>query len=185
MFITTETIFHDLSYISREDGRVNVGEGKRLLWRGWAWWSEVSLLARRYVALCFGEVCIRTDLQKVSGLFAPFSQSTGVHQKELSFSPFLLKIFCQVRRLLPLLNCTRDVWLWNHGWIFLLFWGHNTESCLLLFLHWKGKTVPLTLVIVHLCFFLPAILHSCRFHKHHGSQGGYFWVFVAYSDQRK
>ncbi|XP_068387800.1 bridge-like lipid transfer protein family member 2 isoform X3 [Eschrichtius robustus] len=49
-----------------------------------------------YVALCFGEVRIRTDLQKVSGLFAPFSQSTGVHQKELSFSPSLLKIFCQL-----------------------------------------------------------------------------------------
>lgn len=64
--------------------------------------SEVSLLGRRYVALCFGEVRIRTDLQKVSGLFAPFSQSTGVHQKELSFSPSLLKIFCQVRRQLPL-----------------------------------------------------------------------------------
>lgn len=53
------------------------------------------------MALCFGEVRIRTDLQKVSGLFAPFSQSAGAHQKELSFSPSLLKIFCQVI-LLPL-----------------------------------------------------------------------------------
>lgn len=62
--------------------------------------SEVSVLGRRYVALCFGEVRIRTDLQKLSGLFAPFSQSTGVQQKELSFSPALLKIICQVK-LLP------------------------------------------------------------------------------------
>lgn len=54
------------------------------------------------MALCFGEVRIRTDLQKASGLFAPFSQSPGVHQKELSFSPALLKILCQVRLPLPL-----------------------------------------------------------------------------------
>lgn len=53
------------------------------------------------MALCFGEVRIRTDLQKVSGLFAPFCASTGVQQKELSFSPALLKIICQVRPLLP------------------------------------------------------------------------------------
>ncbi|XP_036196601.1 protein KIAA0100 homolog isoform X5 [Myotis myotis] len=50
----------------------------------------------RYVALCFGEVRIRTDPQKASGLFAPFSQRTGVQQKELSFSPALLKIICQL-----------------------------------------------------------------------------------------
>ncbi|XP_023595401.1 bridge-like lipid transfer protein family member 2 isoform X2 [Trichechus manatus latirostris] len=49
-----------------------------------------------YVALCFGEVRIRTDLQRVSGLSAPFSQSTGVDQKELPLSPSLLKIFCQL-----------------------------------------------------------------------------------------
>ncbi|XP_057569958.1 bridge-like lipid transfer protein family member 2 isoform X4 [Hippopotamus amphibius kiboko] len=62
-------------------------------------WISSKLLSHdlpHYVALCFGEVRIRTDLQKVSGLFAPFSQSTGVHQKELSFSPSLLKIFCQL-----------------------------------------------------------------------------------------
>uniref|UniRef100_A0A2K5XRQ5 Bridge-like lipid transfer protein family member 2 n=1 Tax=Mandrillus leucophaeus TaxID=9568 RepID=A0A2K5XRQ5_MANLE len=57
---------------------------------------NISLLGRHYVALCFGEVRIRTDLQKVSGLSAPFSQSAGVDQKELSFSPSLLKIFCQL-----------------------------------------------------------------------------------------
>uniref|UniRef100_G3T406 Bridge-like lipid transfer protein family member 2 n=1 Tax=Loxodonta africana TaxID=9785 RepID=G3T406_LOXAF len=49
-----------------------------------------------YVALCFGEVRIRTDLQRVSGLSAPFSRSTGVDQKELPLSPSLLKIFCQL-----------------------------------------------------------------------------------------
>lgn len=92
-----KTVLHDLSYIFREDGRVNVEERRRLLGRAGPDGSEVSLLGRRYVALCFGEVRIRTDLQKVSGLFAPFSQSTGVHQKELSFNPSLLKIFCQVR----------------------------------------------------------------------------------------
>lgn len=74
-------------------------EGKRLVWRGFGpGGSEISLLDRHYVALCFGEVRIRTDLQKVSSLFAPFSQSTGAHQKELAFSPSLLKI-CQVRLL--------------------------------------------------------------------------------------
>lgn len=52
------------------------------------------------MALCFGEVRIRTDLQKVSGLSAPFSQNTEVEQKELSLSPALLKVFCQVRLLL-------------------------------------------------------------------------------------
>lgn len=92
-----ETVIHDLSCISREVERVKVRGGRRLLGKGGPDDSEVSLLNRRYVALCFGEVRIRTDLQKVSGLFAPFSQSTGVHQKELSFSPSLLKIFCQVR----------------------------------------------------------------------------------------
>uniref|UniRef100_G1QQQ2 Bridge-like lipid transfer protein family member 2 n=1 Tax=Nomascus leucogenys TaxID=61853 RepID=G1QQQ2_NOMLE len=62
-------------------------------------WISSKLLSHdlpRYVALCFGEVRIRTDLQKVSGLSAPFSQSAGVDQKELSFSPSLLKIFCQL-----------------------------------------------------------------------------------------
>ncbi|XP_007935565.1 protein KIAA0100 homolog [Orycteropus afer afer] len=49
-----------------------------------------------YVALCFGEVRIRTDLQRVSGLSAPFSQSTGLDQKELPLSPSLLKIICQL-----------------------------------------------------------------------------------------
>lgn len=58
--------------------------------------NEASLLGRHYVALCFGEVRIRTDLQKVSSLSAPFSQNTEVEQKELSLSPSLLKIFCQV-----------------------------------------------------------------------------------------
>ncbi|KAH0511375.1 hypothetical protein LTLLF_147890 [Microtus ochrogaster] len=53
-------------------------------------------LGRHYVALCFGEVRIRTDLQKVSSLSAPFSQNTEVEQKELSLSPSLLKIFCQL-----------------------------------------------------------------------------------------
>ena len=48
------------------------------------------------MALCFGEVRIRTDLQKVSSLSAPFSQNTEVEQKELSLSPSLLKIFCQL-----------------------------------------------------------------------------------------
>lgn len=62
-------------------------------------WISSKLLSHdlpHYVALCFGEVRIRTDLQKVSGLSAPFSQSAGVDQKELSFSPSLLKIFCQL-----------------------------------------------------------------------------------------
>ncbi|XP_019836788.1 bridge-like lipid transfer protein family member 2 isoform X2 [Bos indicus] len=61
-------------------------------------WISSKLLSHdlpHYVALCFGEVRIRTDLQKVSSLFAPFSQSTGAHQKELAFSPSLLKI-CQL-----------------------------------------------------------------------------------------
>lgn len=30
-----ETVVHDLSYIFREDERVNVGEGRRLLGKGW------------------------------------------------------------------------------------------------------------------------------------------------------
>lgn len=62
-------------------------------------WISSKLLSHdlpHYVALCFGEVRIRTDLQKVSGLSAPFSQRTGVDQKEMSFSPSLLKIFCQL-----------------------------------------------------------------------------------------
>ncbi|XP_036264614.1 protein KIAA0100 homolog isoform X5 [Pipistrellus kuhlii] len=62
-------------------------------------WISSKLLSHdlpRYVALCFGEVRIRTDLQKVSGLCAPFSQSTGVQPKELPFSPALLKIICQL-----------------------------------------------------------------------------------------
>uniref|UniRef100_A0A5F9DT06 Bridge-like lipid transfer protein family member 2 n=1 Tax=Oryctolagus cuniculus TaxID=9986 RepID=A0A5F9DT06_RABIT len=62
-------------------------------------WISSKLLSHdlpHYVALCFGEVRIRTDLQKVSGLSAPFSQRTGVDQEEMSFSPSLLKIFCQL-----------------------------------------------------------------------------------------
>lgn len=92
-------IVHDLSCIFRGDGKVNVREGRHCCGRDGSDGSEASLLGRHYVALCFGEVRIRTDLQKVSGLFAPFSQNAGVHQKELSFSPSLLKIFCQVRLL--------------------------------------------------------------------------------------
>lgn len=79
----------------------SVREGRRLCSeRGRPADNEVSLLSRHYVALCFGEVRIRTDLQKVSSLSAPFSQKTEVEQKELSLSPSLLKIFCQVRLLL-------------------------------------------------------------------------------------
>lgn len=62
-------------------------------------WISSKLLSHdlpHYVALCFGEVRIRTDLQKVSSLSAPFSQNTEVEQKELSLSPSLLKIFCQL-----------------------------------------------------------------------------------------
>lgn len=62
-------------------------------------WISSKLLSHdlpNYVALCFGEVRIRTDLQKVSSLSAPFSQNTEVEQKELSLSPSLLKIFCQL-----------------------------------------------------------------------------------------
>ncbi|GAB1296519.1 Protein KIAA0100 [Apodemus speciosus] len=62
-------------------------------------WISSKLLSHdlpHYVALCFGEVRIRTDLQKVSGLSAPFSQNTEVEQKELSLSPALLKVFCQL-----------------------------------------------------------------------------------------
>lgn len=62
-------------------------------------WISSKLLSHdlpRYVALRFGEVRIRTDVQEASSLFAPFSQSTGVHKKEMSFSPSLLKIFCQL-----------------------------------------------------------------------------------------
>ncbi|XP_029401987.1 protein KIAA0100 homolog [Mus pahari] len=62
-------------------------------------WISSKLLSHdlpHYVALCFGEVRIRTDLQKVSTLSAPFSQNTEVEQKELSLSPSLLKIFCQL-----------------------------------------------------------------------------------------
>uniref|UniRef100_A0A8C5LG97 Bridge-like lipid transfer protein family member 2 n=1 Tax=Jaculus jaculus TaxID=51337 RepID=A0A8C5LG97_JACJA len=62
-------------------------------------WISSKLLSHdlpHYVALCFGEVRIRTDLQRVSSLSAPFSQNTGVDQKELSFSPSLLKILCQL-----------------------------------------------------------------------------------------
>lgn len=71
-------------------------EERRLLGGGGTNDNEASLLGRHYVALCFGEVRIRTDLQKVSSLSAPFSQNTEVEQKELSLSPSLLKIFCQV-----------------------------------------------------------------------------------------
>ncbi|XP_027241043.1 protein KIAA0100 [Cricetulus griseus] len=62
-------------------------------------WISSKLLSHdlpHYVALCFGEVRIRTDLQKVSSLSAPFSQNTEVEQKEPSLSPSLLKIFCQL-----------------------------------------------------------------------------------------
>lgn len=91
-----------LACISRKVGRMTVREGGDCDGWGRHGGNEVSLLGRHYVALCFGEVRIRTDLQKVSGLSAPFSQRTGVDQKEMSFSPSLLKIFCQVRLLTPL-----------------------------------------------------------------------------------
>ncbi|XP_051014003.1 protein KIAA0100-like [Acomys russatus] len=62
-------------------------------------WISSKLLSHdlpHYVALCFGEVRIRTDLQKVSSLSAPFPQKTEAEPKELSLSPSLLKIFCQL-----------------------------------------------------------------------------------------
>ncbi|XP_043857335.1 protein KIAA0100 homolog isoform X2 [Dromiciops gliroides] len=62
-------------------------------------WISSKLLSHdllHYVALCFGEVRIRTDLQKMSGLPNSLSQTTGVDQRELPLSPSLLRIICQL-----------------------------------------------------------------------------------------
>ncbi|XP_044528771.1 protein KIAA0100 homolog isoform X1 [Gracilinanus agilis] len=62
-------------------------------------WISSKLLSHdlpHYVALCFGEVRIRTDLQKMSGLPTSFSTTTRVDHKELPLSPSLLRIACQL-----------------------------------------------------------------------------------------
>lgn len=79
---------------------------------------------------------------------------------------------------------SRNGWFWSYGWLFLMYLRHNAKRCLIIF-PLERHDIALILLITHLCIFLPAVLHSCRFYKHHGPQGGYFWVLVAYSDQRK
>ncbi|XP_074119806.1 bridge-like lipid transfer protein family member 2 isoform X1 [Sminthopsis crassicaudata] len=62
-------------------------------------WISSKLLSHdlpHYVALCFGEVRIRTDLQKMSGLPSSFSKTSKVDQRELPLSPSLLRIACQL-----------------------------------------------------------------------------------------
>ncbi|XP_036622430.1 protein KIAA0100 homolog isoform X2 [Trichosurus vulpecula] len=62
-------------------------------------WISSKLLSHdlpHYVALCFGEVRIRTDLQKMSGLPTSFSKTTGVNHRDMPFSPSLLRIACQL-----------------------------------------------------------------------------------------
>ncbi|XP_051848259.1 bridge-like lipid transfer protein family member 2 [Antechinus flavipes] len=62
-------------------------------------WISSKLLSHdlpHYVALCFGEVRIRTDLQKMSGLPSSFSKTSEVDQRELPLSPSLLRIACQL-----------------------------------------------------------------------------------------
>ncbi|XP_027718336.1 protein KIAA0100 homolog [Vombatus ursinus] len=62
-------------------------------------WISSKLLSHElphYVALCFGEVRIRTDLQKMSGLPTSFSKTTGVDHREMPLSPSLLRIACQL-----------------------------------------------------------------------------------------
>lgn len=136
------------------------------------------------MALCFGEVRIRTDPQKASGLFAPFSQSTGVQQKELSFSPALLKIICQVRLLLPFPWSVLGMTGFGIMDGFFCYWGAGYEELSLTLFLLERRGSALTLIAVF-CFSFAAILHSCRFYKHHGSQGSYLRVLVARSDQRK
>ncbi|XP_068945900.1 bridge-like lipid transfer protein family member 2 isoform X2 [Petaurus breviceps papuanus] len=62
-------------------------------------WISSKLLSHdlpHYVALCFGEVRIRTDLQKMSGLPTSFSKTTGVDHQDMPFSPSLLRLACQL-----------------------------------------------------------------------------------------
>lgn len=167
----------------RGDGRVNVREGKRLLWKGWAWWQWGFSSGQ---ALC-GIVLWRSAYQNwpTEG-FWPVCSILPEHRsatKRAVLQPSLIEDHLSGETTSPFfLHCTGNDWLWNHGWIFLLLGGMILRAVSYSLLERRGSA--LTLITV-LCFFLPAILHSCRFYKHHGSQGSYLWVLVARSDQRK
>ncbi|XP_074045153.1 bridge-like lipid transfer protein family member 2 isoform X4 [Macrotis lagotis] len=62
-------------------------------------WISSKLLSHdlpHYVALCLGEVRIRTDLQKMTGLPTSFSKTSGVDHSKLPLNPSLLRIACQL-----------------------------------------------------------------------------------------
>ncbi|XP_038614966.1 protein KIAA0100 homolog isoform X2 [Tachyglossus aculeatus] len=62
-------------------------------------WISSKLLSHElphYVALCFGEVRIRTDLRNVPRLPAPFARGSGRAPQDLPLSPTLLRIACQL-----------------------------------------------------------------------------------------
>lgn len=205
-----ETILQDLSYIFlfllsyifREDRRVNVREGKRLLWKGWAWWQWGFCSGQ---ALC-GIVLWRSTYQNwPSEAFWPVCAILPEHRsatKRAVLQPSLIEDHLSGETTPFFLDCTGmtgfgkkrksymvwketrawNDWLWNHGWIFLLLGGMILGAVSYsLSVRKKGKCLDIN----YCSLFLLAILHSCRFYKHHGSQGSYLWVLVAHSDQRK
>lgn len=114
----------------------------------------VLLLPRRYFELCFGEVRIRTDLQKGPGFQpsvpeAPREADGNESKTELTLKPSLLRLLSQVRH-----------WLGER-----LLWAALLSD------------------IPHSSTFPPALFHPHGFHQHHGSARGNLRVSLAHPGQ--
>lgn len=114
----------------------------------------VLLFPRRYFELCFGEVRIRTDLQKGPGFQpsvpeAPREADGNEGKRDLTLKPSLLRLLSQVRR-----------WLSER-------------------LQWAA----LLSEIPHSSTFPPALFHPHGFHQHHGSARGHLRVSLAHPGQ--
>lgn len=138
-----ETIFHDLSYIFREDGKVNVREGKRLLWKGWTWWQWDFSSGQ---TLC-GLVLWRSTYQNrpTEGFWpvCPILPEYWDAPKGAVLQPILIEDLLPGETAFPL--CWAEVGMAGcgvMGGFLILYLRHNTKSCLLFFFHWKGRTLP-------------------------------------------
>lgn len=110
---------------------------------------------RRYFELCFGEVRIRTDLQKGRGfqpsvLEAPREVDGDESRADLTLKPSLLRLLSQVRH-----------WLGGR-----LLWAVLLSD------------VP------HSSTFPPALFHPHGLHQRHGSACGHLRVSLAHPGQQ-
>lgn len=114
----------------------------------------VLLIPRRYFELCFGEVRIRTDLQKGPAFQpsvpeAPREADGNESRTDLTLKPSLLRLLSQVRH-----------WLGER-----LLWAAPLSD------------------IPHSSAFPPALFHPHGFHQHHGSARGHLRVSLAHPGQ--